>query len=116
MYAPTSQSHDTLGFAWVTGEAFNYTNWSPNGAPDSTGEFYMEMYNIGPPFYPNETPGVWNDIGNNGQGFLFGNGFIVEFDTSAVPEPASLTLLAIGALGLLSFARQRSGNGEKGTK
>jgi hypothetical protein len=96
-------------FEWVTGETWSFVNWGigePNGNPS---EPYLEMYNVGPADYPTAAYGVWNDITNAGQGFPNRNGFIVEVDSvSAVPEPASLTLFGLGALGLAVAHRRRT--------
>lgn len=91
---PDGSAEPAANWQWVTGEPFAYTNWA-NDEPNNFdgGEDRLSMYQ----------PGLWNDVfGTRGY-----DGYVVEFDVSAVPEPASLTLLAGGALGLLRFRRRR---------
>ena len=65
-------------------------------------------------FYNNQagvsTVGTVNGlVGNGAQNFMFQDDAITSFApaASAVPEPASLTLLGIGALGLLGYGWRR---------
>jgi hypothetical protein len=81
---------DTEGtWAWVTGEAWEYTNWDaptePNGA---TGENYLAFnWNI---------LEKWNDADGT-RAFAY----IVEYETAPVPEPATMLLMGAGLAGLL---------------
>jgi Lectin C-type domain/PEP-CTERM motif len=83
-------------FVWVDGETPGYTDWY-TGEPNDTGgvEFYTAMR---PDVY---TPyGSWNDLANN-----FGPAYgVVE----VVPEPQSLTLIALGAGVLMVVRRKKS--------
>jgi hypothetical protein len=74
-------------YAWVSGEAWNYTNWYPN-RPDgfNVNERNLEFFSgVG------NTPGSqWNDINGNDSNI---GGYVVERNT-VVPEPTSISLLA----------------------
>ncbi len=75
-YQSFSASSPSSDWAWVTGEAWSYTNWNA-GEPNDGGGFdesdhseqYLEMY----------SSGVWNDIYNN----YTRNGYVIEY---SVPE------------------------------
>lgn len=88
----STETDPTVGWAWVTGEAWSYTNWNagePNDFNGSASEQNLEMY----------PTGLWNDIGDNSSGF--NTGLLVEI----VPEPSSsVGLLALGGL---FFARRK---------
>lgn len=81
---------------WVTGETWDYENWSP-GEPNNCcgGEDYLSFLGNG----------TWYDI----QGLNQGNGYIIEFGTFGgpvnVPEPHSLLLFLAALLGI--YARRR---------
>jgi hypothetical protein len=89
-------------FAWVTGEAFGFSNWAfgePNNdvAPASPlGEDYSI---INPPANP---PGTWNDLPDQP---LRVTAYVVEYDTAPVPEPSASALFASGVA--LAFAARR---------
>jgi hypothetical protein len=85
------------GWEWVTGEPVTFTNWYPGepneGPPPESNEDCVLMHGF-------ET-GKWIDVPNE-YGIPVGHGFygIIE-----VPEPATLTLLALG--GLAAIRRKR---------
>ena len=69
-FQPEGTGEPNQGWEWVTGEAWNYTNWSPGGEPNNSGgeEDYLQYNDIFPP--------TWNDA-------LVDNAvydFIVEWD------------------------------------
>jgi hypothetical protein len=83
-------------FAWVSGEPVSFTNWA-SGQPQSgfEDEDYVGIHvNFG-------EPGKWHDIVSDARlnDVPFG---VVETD---VPEPASLSLLALGGCALLRRRR-----------
>ncbi len=88
------------GWAWVTGEAWSYTNWLPGGEPNDFGgvpENYLGIHD----FIGANPNAYWNDLTG------FSNGYIIEYD-SDVPEAGStLALLAIGLSGLSLLRRKR---------
>ncbi len=88
-------------YQWITGEAFNYTNWAPNEPNNGLGsENYLQ-------FWFTENGGVWNDISND-QKLGFHNGYVVEYSGgSQVPLPAAFWLFGIGMVGLISKSRKK---------
>ncbi|QTR54008.1 C-type lectin domain-containing protein [Thiothrix unzii] len=61
----------TSPFAWVTGEAFSYTNWM-SGQPDNAGEDALAW----------RYDGVWHDVTSSASAF-----YVIEFDIDC-PLPA----------------------------
>lgn len=80
-------------FVWSNGDPLTYTNWAGGQPDDSLGEDFVVM-NWG-------SPGPWNDFGADAS--VRG---IIEL-TSAVPEPGSLVLMGMGALGILGLVGRK---------
>ncbi len=90
----SNESDPKAKWAWVTGETWSYTNWSPNEPNDY--------------YYPGSEKylganwlGQWNDeaaLGNV-------KGFVVE-NTVPVPEPTTMLLFGTGIAGLAAFGRR----------
>ena len=85
-------------FAWASGQAVTYTNWSggePNNSSDVPGWFenYVHTY----------TNGTWNDLADTSSysGLKYG---VVE--VAAVPEPESYAMMLAG-LGMMGFVARR---------
>ncbi len=88
-------------WSWVTGEAFNYTNWRP-GDPDY-GNFGYGTESV-TAFYSGSasTPSaLWNDIAPTDPNI---GGFIVE-RLAPVPEPGTCALLGVAALSLIRLRK-----------
>ncbi len=88
-------SSPSANWHWVTGELWDYTNWAggePNDGAGTGEERYLQMWGFG-----TIAPGRWNDDANDTN---LGNigGFLVEYDDALapIPEPATLTLSALG--------------------
>ena len=104
---------------WVTGEQF----WQGNGAGTPGPDVFFANWALGQPddfgsgqdvatIFGGSVPnaglvGKWDDGGSGrdtGGSIFQRDGYVVEFDASAVPEPATLILLGIG-LGAVSVRR-----------
>ena len=88
-----------------SGQAFSYTNWG-GSEPNNNGIAYMH---IGSTSYHQIVPGKWaDDSGVQGVPSTPSDpviGYFVEYENTAIPEPSTFALLAMGALGLLVVAR-----------
>jgi len=83
---------------WITGETWSFQNWNsgePNNVPWAipSGEDAIEFAGSG----------FWNDIPVTNYS---NRGYIVEYEASPVPEPATTLLLGSGLIGLAGFRRK----------
>ena len=92
-YQPFPNGDENV-WAWVTGEAWDYTNWAPGEPNNGVGGTQHWLH-----YWPDV--GLWDDMENR----AVMDGFVIEY---AVPEPASLALLGMGLLGIGVSRRRRT--------
>lgn len=97
-FQPVGSSEPSGGWQWVTGETWSYTNWWP-GEPNNFGgdESRLVLFSGG-----SARSNRWNDVGDNADSII--HWYVAEVE--AVPEPATLAVLATGALALLRRKRK----------
>jgi hypothetical protein len=96
---PDGSTEPGGGWSWVTGEAFVFTNWwgsEPNNNPNGENRIIFD-HGV------NANGKGWNDY----TGGLNARGYVVEFDTAPVPEPATMVLFCTGIAGLAGIRIRR---------
>lgn len=85
-YQASPTSPPAEGWAWVTGEEWSYTNWSPEEPNDGDGPFsesYLGIW-VHPVGMPEVRPlGGWNDT----ESYSMVDGFLVEFEGTPPEGP-----------------------------
>lgn len=97
-------------FAWVTAEAFVYTNWATNEPSNSNGDENNIEY-IGKCSFGSVScalSATWNDLSSSLDTY-YGQlpvGYVEEFNTEPVSEPASMAFVVAGLAAI--WLRRRS--------
>jgi hypothetical protein len=90
----------------MTGETWSYTKWGNNEPSNSNNtEDLLQFCGGGATRRP-----YWNDMTEIPQ-----LGYIVEYNSNPAPEPTTITLLGVGAIGLMVYTwrrRRMSPNGQ----
>jgi hypothetical protein len=96
---PSGESSPGDGWAWISGEAWSFTNWD-NGEPNNAvpTEDFLQIYSnwVGEPLPARRLPGTWND---NPSASRFSAGYVIEY--AAVPEPSAAVLFILAAVTLI---------------
>jgi len=98
-FQPNGSSEPSGGWTWVTGETWSYTNWA-SGEPSNGngGEDKLVFFGHG-----NLMGNAWNDVPPTSTM----NSYIIEFNTSPIPEPATAAmLLGLGAIAVVTARRK----------
>ena len=94
-------------FVWVDGEPVTYVDWAPGEPNNLNGdEYWTELVLTNS---STDASGTWNDIYNSADPTYEPNSYGPVYGLAEIiPEPASLSFLALGGTTLLCRRRQKS--------
>lgn len=72
MWLGATDENSEGNWRWITGEAFDYTNWDASEPNNIDDEDYMMMY---------KSSGKWNDVCDSTRSGLYSYSFICEYDS-----------------------------------
>jgi hypothetical protein len=106
--SPLTETQPDVGWTWVTGDPWSYTDWNA-GEPNDFGglEQYLSMWvtNNGAGNYG--AVGKWNDLGDFAADLRVVEGYIAEQSAPVPsPEPSAFWLLGSGLAGLIWLKRK----------
>jgi hypothetical protein len=90
-YQEANASHVAEGWIWITGEPWDFTNWSP-GEPDDENNQSVLAYN-----------GLyWSDTQLDNHWL----GYVVEYDPAVIPEPSTIFIAGAVFAGFAAIRRK----------
>lgn len=107
-FAPDNRPFPAIGWQWVTGETWSFTDWTSsqfNTDPNNSGghENYLMIANLNDGLSVNVV-GTWNDLSNAGTGGYFTTSYLLERDSSPVSDSGNISSWFSVALGLIFTA------------
>jgi hypothetical protein len=95
-YQSPSSSEPTGGWNWVSGETWSYTNWA-SGEPNNNAGIEDKLQLFGSQTLMAAT---WNDLPSSGNADGPAHAYVIEFNTTPVPEPSTYAAI-LGCAALL---------------